>query len=143
MSKEFKLYKPESIYDYYGYDLSKERNIVRIVKKISSLVRKTPEYEIWASIKRRGYKQCPICGKPPENARPEVHHEPLTLFEIIYNYVTELINNDEILNYTPIEIAYKIMEKHLNDKVQSVTICEFCHKEIHNLRKLHGEVSEE
>jgi len=141
--KKFKLYKLDSIMDYFGYDLTKERHISRLTKKISSIVRKAPEYEIWASKKRRGYTRCPLCNRTPDAAKPEVHHEPLTLYEIIYNRIIELIENEEILNYSPTEIAYDILAKHLDDKVDSITICELCHKEIHNLRKVEGKISEE
>jgi hypothetical protein len=129
--------------DYFGYDLTKERHISRLTKKISSIVRKAPEYEIWASKKRRGYTRCPLRNRTPDAAKPEVHHEPLTLYEIIYNRIIELIENEEILNYSPTEIAYDILAKHLDDKVDSITICELCHKEIHNLRKVEGKISEE
>ena len=129
--------------DYFGFDLTKEKQISRLTKKISSIVRKAPEYEVWANKKRRGYTRCPICGRTPDAAKPEVHHEPLTLYEIIYNRIVELIESEEILSYAPIEIAYDILEKHLEDKIEAITICELCHKEIHNLRKAEGGISEE
>jgi hypothetical protein len=140
--KKYELYEVIDLHDYFGYDLTKEKNIIRLTKRISSLCRKTPEYDIWAKIKKRGYEKCPICGRAPELAKPEVHHDP-TLFEVIYNTVTELINKNEILNYSPIQLVNLIMEKHLNDKISSQTICELCHKEIHNLRKLNGEIDDE
>jgi len=138
----YKLYSTEDIQDYYGYDLTKEKNIIKLTKKISSLCRKTPEYDIWAKIKKKGYTACPNCGRPPDNAKPEVHHDP-TLFEVIYNVITELIEDNSILSYTPIDLAKLIMEKHLNNEVKSITICELCHKEIHNLRKLQGDIADE
>ena len=141
--KQYKLYKLEDISDYFGYDLTKPKQIEKLTRKTSNLIRKFPEYDTWAKIKRRGYTHCPICGKPPENAKPEVHHEPLTLFEIVFNYITELIDKNEILNYSPTEIARHILDQHLNDKIDSITICELCHKEIHNLRKVNGEIFDE
>jgi len=141
--KEFKLYSSIDISDYYGYDLTKTKQIQKLARFVANTSRKFPEYKVWAKIKKQGYTKCPKCGKEPEIAPPEVHHEPETLFEICYNFIEELIRNNEILNYTPIELVKEILYKHLNDQVSSITICKFCHEEIHNLRKLAGEISDE
>jgi hypothetical protein len=141
--KSFNLYCACDIIDYYGYDLSKAKDVEKLARFIANVCRKFPEYKIWARIKKRGYERCPLCGKPPEAAKPEVHHEPKTMYEIVYNYIEKLIRDNKILNYTPVEIARDILFQHLNDEVECVTICELCHKEIHNLRKASGEISDE
>jgi len=137
MTKEFKLFKPTDVHNYYGYDLAKEKSKVSLVRRICTIVRRAPEYDVWAKAKKVGYEKCPICGRDYLSARPEVHHDP-TLFEVVYNYIETLIESEEILSKSPIEIAKDILEDHLNDKVSCVTICELCHKEIHNLRKAEG-----
>jgi hypothetical protein len=143
MGKSFKLYNVYDITDYYGYDLSKAKDISKLARFISNTCRKFPEYKIWAKIKKIGYEKCPLCNKPPESAKPEVHHDPKTMYEIVYDYINELIEKEKILDYSPVEIARDILFKHLNDEVECMTICELCHKEIHNLRKASGEIADE
>jgi hypothetical protein len=100
-----------------------------VVKSLEKAFRALPEYELW-SVSHRKYlcewKDCPFNS---DISSLQVHHYPLTLFEI----VSEMI--DENLELTPYQILGKIIEIHSEDKVDSITLCKHHHAMFHEMVK--------
>jgi hypothetical protein len=123
-------------YFWWGYDMSKDKVINRLVKNIMYIVRKTPEYSYWAkNAKTYGDDTCCVCEIPYDKLsnRVDTHHYPLTLYEIIFNKLDIMIDNETIFNYTPLEFCKLIIDDHINGKVDFINICHFCHDKYHEL----------
>ena len=120
---------------WFGYDLANPKDLTKLIKKIEKLVRESPEYKFWVKKCRAGYTTCPLCKTHSEIDPPEVHHEPLTLYEIVEDVLNKHIDVD-IENLLPIDIVKEVIQLHLNNKVGYKVICSSCHERIHNLRRL-------
>jgi len=134
-------YKP-TLFNWYGYDLSKSSSLKKLIKKLERLIRNSPEYKIWADECRKDYDRCPRCNTPSEIDPLEVHHTPETLFDIVENKITALLKEDEekfIKFYKPIDIVKIILDMHLNNEVSYEVLCSSCHKREHNERKIKKE----
>jgi len=125
-----------SYVDWYGFDLTNPRKIEKLIKKLEQIIRKCPEYKIWADYCRRGHYICPKCNTSKEIDPLEVHHAPKTLFEIVFDVVQKHIDDDSILKLKPIDIINEVLCLHLDNKVSYEILCSSCHERFHNEEKL-------
>ena len=128
-----------SVYDWWGFDLSKPSSLKKLIKTLEQLIRKSPEYKIWANKCRSNYDFCPKCGVEKYIDPLEVHHSTKTLYEIVEETIDKHIENNEehfIKNISPIDIVKEILLLHLEDKVDYEILCSSCHERLHNERKL-------
>jgi len=119
-------------------DFESEGELIRYAKKLAQVYRKLYEYSEWSKARQRGTDKCENCGIEFEEdvIKPNVHHEPLTLTEIILKTIDEMLQNDETVN--SFTILERVHEKHMNDEVGYKVLCECCHKMIHRKRKKEG-----
>jgi len=129
--------------------LKDNKAYTRFIKKLASSIRATIEYKYWADTIRDKYTSCQKCGwSTLEGAKLEVHHEPLTLFEIIDAHVRQKSikvdkKNDKIeILQTPQEIISDILKYHLDNQIGHRVLCECCHKREHSGSEIKFEIFE-
>ncbi len=117
---------------WWGYDLSRPQSYTKCIKQLVRIARLTPEYAEWQKeSKKNAGDQCPICGVEYIYVRPETHHYPLTLFEVIESKLQDYIHANSIDLITPLQLIKEVMEDHLHDKIQFVVLCKTCHEKYH------------
>lgn len=116
---------------YYNYDLNNSKDFAKLIRKIESVIRKSAEYDVWQIRTKIGTYCCPICKQDPNIVNLESHHHPVTLYDIVANYIEQLIN-DNNLTVRPLIIADEIMQAHLRNEIEHVIICKHCHEKFHN-----------
>lgn len=117
---------------WWGYDLGRPQSYTKCIKQIVKICRITLEYAEWQKESKSGAGElCPICGAEYMYVRPETHHYPLTLFEVVENKLQEYIHSNFIDEITPLEFIKEIMTDHLNDKVEYIVLCKSCHEKYH------------
>jgi len=110
------------------------KDIKKIAKKLATIYRKFPEYNIWSSYKANSKSECEICGisLKRHDVKVNVHHEP-TLTEVIIDIIEKKI--DEKDYFTTIDVLKEVHDKHLNNEITYMVLCECCHRRLHQSRK--------
>jgi len=110
----------------------------KVVKKIENAIRTLPEYKEWAKRRASEYQYCQLCKIPFDETglRREVHHTPLTLYEIVVQVINELIDAQE--HITSAKVIGEVINRHLSNEVGSLVLCPCCHKRLHYERKEYG-----
>lgn len=117
---------------WYQYDLSNERQFVKCIKQLEFMVRKSMSYTAWQKRTKYAVSSCPICGESFSYVRPESHHHPITLFDIVENILQKHIDLNDMNDYTDFQIAEEIMEQHFAKKVDYIVLCKHCHEKYHD-----------
>lgn len=117
---------------WYRYDLSNERQFIQCIKKLEFIVRKSLSYDSWQKRTKYAIDTCPICGESFEYVKPESHHHPRTLFEIVEGVLQKHIDLNDLNDYTDFEICDEIMQAHFKKQVDYIVLCEHCHKKYHD-----------
>ena len=122
-------------------ELSEEKfnkYLMKIAKSLGEIVRKTHEYKKQVENQKNGVENCEICDIEfdyKKGIEKHLHHEPLTLAEIIYN----IINIDYIskgnYEFSSIDIIKDTLNAHVKGLVDFMIICDCCHRRIHKQRK--------
>jgi len=139
--KKIKLTMPESMEYYSNITTDKER--AKFVKRIERLVRSSLEYRDYIQFLKEhiGLDSCVFFqnvtnGEKGKRGRIsiELHHEPLTLFDIV-NIVLRKYQ-EEGLPINDLIIADEVMALHYENKVGLVPLSKTAHEIIHNSTKL-------
>ena len=66
-------------------DFADEKELTRFIKKCVSMVRQTIEYRDWANYIKdmMGHKICLFTQESADELTVEIHHHPLTLFDLV------------------------------------------------------------
>ena len=121
----------ESSY-WWGYDVSNPQQYTRIIKLLVKIARLTPEYAEWQKESKKGAgDMCPVCGAEYIYVRPETHHYPLTLFEVIEGKMQEYIHSNFLDQIQPLNLVKEVMKDHLDGRVDYVVLCKACHEKYH------------
>jgi len=118
--------------EWNGFDLSSDSQYTKMIKKIEFLIRKSFQYDIWQKRSKIGVKECPICEENLYYVKPESHHYPLTLFDIVDNKLQYLIQKNELDNYDEFDICQMVMHDHIMGQVDFVVLCKQCHEKFHD-----------
>jgi len=118
--------------EWLGQDLSSEKIYTFVIKKIEFLVRKSFRYDMWQKRSKVGAKDCPICKENFYYLKPESHHYPRTLFDIVDNILQHHIAENDIDECTEFEICDEVMNEHFQNKVDFVVLCKQCHEKYHD-----------
>ena len=117
---------------WWGYDLSRPQTYTKCIKQLVRIARLTLEYAEWQKETKKGVgDQCLVCRADFMYVRPETHHYPLTLFEVIENKLQDMIHNNTIDEIEPLEFLRAVMRDHLNGKVEHIVLCKACHEKYH------------
>lgn len=117
---------------WYNYDLSNQAQFIRCIKKLEYLVRKSMSYDLWQKRSKYSVTECPVCGESFEFVKPETHHHPRTLFDIVEGVLQKHIDINDLDDYTDFQICEEIMHAHFSKKVDYIVLCKHCHDKYHN-----------
>lgn len=117
---------------FYKYDLSNERQFINCIKKLEFMCRKSFSYDSWQKRTKYPISQCPTCGESFEYVKPETHHFPRTLFEIVEGVLQKHIDLNDLNDFTDFEICDEIMHAHFDKKVEYIVLCKQCHEKYHD-----------
>lgn len=117
---------------WYKYDLSNERQFIRCIKQLEFMVRKSMSYDSWQKRTKYAVSECPLCGESYEFVKPETHHHPRTLFDVVEGVLEKHIDLNNLNDFTDLEIADEIMQAHFQKKVQFIVLCKHCHEKYHD-----------
>jgi len=117
---------------WYRYDLTNEAHMVRCIKQLEFMTRKSMSYNSWQKRTKYAVTECPTCGESFEFVQPESHHHPVTLFDIVEGILNKHIDLCDLNDFTDFQIADEIMQAHFNKKVQYVVLCKHCHAKYHD-----------
>ena len=106
--------------------------MLSFTKKCVSLIHASPEYRDWATYVKEmlGYKTCALTNESSEQLTVDIHHHPLTIFDI-----TNIILNTYIANqksFTSLVIAKDVLHLHYNDRVGFIPLVSSLHEKYHN-----------
>ena len=117
---------------WYKYDLGNEAHYVRCIKQLEYMVRKSMGYDSWQKNSKFSVTMCPICGEDFEFVKPESHHHPFTLFDIVDDILQKHIDLNNLDDFTDFEICEEIMDMHFTKKVKYIVLCKHCHDKYHS-----------
>ena len=117
--------------EWCGQDLSNEAHYTKTIKKIEFLIRKSFQYDIWQKRSKIGVKKCPICNEDLYYLKPESHHYPETLFDLVDNCLQDHIQKNDLDELDEFDISQEIMHKHKMNQVSYVVLCKQCHQKYH------------
>jgi hypothetical protein len=117
---------------WYDYDLTDERSVDRLIKKVEKIVRLTFEYDVWQKRTKILKSECPVCKLHFIYVKPESHHHPATLYDITQMVVSQRIAEGTMLEATGLEIVQDIIDLHSLNKVNYIVICKQCHEKYHS-----------
>lgn len=121
------------------YDLSMTRNsfvdekaMSSFVRKCISAVRQSPEYREWVAYVKDvlGFKTCVFTEETSDELTIEIHHHPLTLYEIVELEIVRHINNN--YEFCSMDIVKRVMELHYSNNVGYLPIVSSLHEKYHN-----------
>jgi len=117
---------------WYKYDMGNEAQFVRCIKQLEFLVRKSMSYDSWQKRTKYAVSECPTCGESFEYVKPETHHHPQTLFDIVEGVLQKHIDLNNLDDYTDFDICQEIMDLHFHKKVMYIVLCKHCHEKYHD-----------
>lgn len=138
-------------YDYESTYVSSKNISEKVIKKIESIVRGSNEYKDWVAYLKNelDMKKCPILPKLQADKYGvgiEIHHYPLTLYDITEAIARKMLNQPASLDSDKdapenkesiFKIASAVMEEHYKSNVGVVplttTLHEMCHSRMYVL----------
>jgi len=113
-------------------EVADSKELTRIIKNIETQVRRSYEYRLWRNyiLETVGHKYCALTGEVNDEVTIELHHHPLTLYDIV-----DILINDHIVKEVPFctfDISTKVIELHYSNKVGYIPLCKTLHEKYHN-----------
>jgi len=142
-SKEFiksiKRTIPEAM--EYHVSISNDRDKKKFIARIEKMVRSSLEYRDYIAFLKEniGLDSCVFFqnvtnGTKKSRISIEIHHEPLTLFDIVNVVLSKYQSEGQELN--DLDIADEVMKLHYENKVGLVPLSKTAHQIVHNSTKL-------
>lgn len=133
-----KIDKPEQM--DYSFTFANDREKVKLIKRIEKYVRSSMEYRDCIAFLREyvGMDACAFFSnvnkETSKRIRIEIHHSPLTLFDIVAIVVEKFLATGTPLN--DLLIADEVMELHYKNMVGLIPLSKTLHEVVHNSDKL-------
>ena len=133
-----KIDKPEEM--EYSFTITNDREKVKFIKRIEKYVRSSMCYRDFIAYLREyiGMDACAFFSnvnkETSKHIRVEVHHSPLTLYDIVAIVVEKFLATGTPLN--DLYIAEEVMELHYKNMVGLIPLSKTLHEVIHNSDKL-------
>ena len=111
-------------------DSTEER---RFIKNVERLIRSSIEYKEWVFFVKDSLHLdiCAFTGESDEETGDiEIHHHPLTLYDIVQAVVDTYVMQDQ--EFCSFEIAQEVIDLHFKLKVGFVPLLGSLHKKFHN-----------
>lgn len=120
----------------YNVTLTTDRDQVKFIKRIETVVRTSMEYRDYINFLKDyvNMKHCAffnnIENSQGSKVRIEIHHEPLTLFDIVQTVLNKHL--DEGIPINDLFIADEVMELHYKNQVGLIPLSKSVHQIVHN-----------
>ena len=113
-------------------EFTNEKDQVKFIKNVETAVRRSNEYRYWTSYitDALGHTTCSLTKESMHECTIEIHHHPITLFNICIAVIQDLINKQE--KFCSFDVSTKIIELHFQDKVGYVPLLSSLHEKYHN-----------
>ena len=125
---------PEEI--EYTVSLNSDRDKIKFIKRTEAIIRSSLEYRDYIAFLKDyvDMNHCAFFNKV-ENAqgsrvRIEIHHEPLTLFDIVQTVLNKHL--DEGIPINDLFIADEVMDLHYKNQVGLIPLSKSIHQIVHN-----------
>ena len=137
-------HKTVSIPEIKGYDysmnLSNDKNIKRGIKEIEKIIRSSQEYKDYIKYLKENVDmtRCAFFKNVNSNVskvKIEIHHEPLTLYDIVETVLNKHIDEDNGC-VNAYDVAEEVMRLHYQDEVGLIPLSITLHKMVHNSDKI-------
>lgn len=112
------------------FDSDKDKD--KFIKKCVGIARSLPEYKEWVKYVKDmlGYRTCSLTGENGDEVTVEIHHHPLTMFDITSIIIDTYLKNNK--KFTSMNILNDVMTLHYNNKVGFIPLCTTYHEKYHN-----------
>lgn len=137
--RNLKITKPESM--EYQVNLVTEKDKIKFIKTVERLVRASLEYRDYIQFLKEniGLDSCIFFQKITASStkrkiKIEIHHEPLTLYDIVSVVLTKY--QEEGLEINALDIADEVMDIHYQNMVGLVPLSKTAHEMVHNSTKV-------
>ena len=124
----------------YTVSLNTDKDHIKYIKRMEQIIRSSMEYRDYIAYLKE-YVDMTHCAffNNVENGqgskvRIEIHHEPLTLFDIVKTVLNKHI--DESIPLNDLYIADEVMNLHYTNKVGLVPLSKSMHQIIHNSNEI-------
>lgn len=109
-----------------------EKTFNSFIKKVGGLVRGTIEYRDWVSYVKDvlGFKHCAFTNESGEELTIEIHHHPLTLFDVVEVVLATYIKND--IEFSSLDIARETLLLHYTNNIGYIPMVTSLHEKYHN-----------
>lgn len=124
----------------YSVILNTDRDKEKFIRRIENVVRSSMEYRDYVVFLKEhvNMTHCAFFNNMENGqgsrVRIEIHHEPLTLFDIVQTVVNKCI--EEAIPLNDLFIADEVMELHYTNKVGLIPLSKSIHQIIHNSNEL-------
>jgi len=105
----------------------------KFIKSVERLIRSSIEYREWLSFLKDSLQMniCVFTGETDEETNDiEIHHHPLTLYDIVQAVIDSKIMKD--MPFNSFDIAREVIDLHFKLKVGFVPLLRSLHKKFHN-----------
>jgi len=109
-----------------------EKEFNRFVKSVERLVRSSPEYREFINFTRESLNAdvCSFTGETEdESGDVEIHHYPLTLFDIVRGVIDDFIFKDQ--EFSSFDITSEVIKLHFQLNIGFVPLIGTLHKKFH------------
>ena len=126
--------------DGYHVSISTDKEKERFIKRIERIVRKSGEYRDYIQFLRQNLDMdsCAffnnVTKKTNSKIRIEVHHEPLTLYDIVKILTEKYLQTGEEID--DLLIAEEVTRIHYTNQVGLIPLSKTLHEVVHNSNKL-------
>lgn len=113
-------------------DFTDGKERFKFVKKVEMLIRSSPEYKEYISYiyDVMGVYKCQVTNELRNEVPTEIHHHPITLFNIVNGIVGR--NIEQCKEFCSYDVALEAMEMHFKLQAPFVVLIESMHKKYHN-----------
>lgn len=124
----------------YTVQLNTDKDKIKFIKRIEQLVRSSMEYRDYIAYLKEyvDMKHCAffnnVENEQGSKVRIEIHHEPLTLFDIVKTVINKFIEESIPLN--DLYIADEVIELHYTNKVGLIPLSKSVHQIVHNSNEI-------
>ena len=124
----------------YSVSLDTDKDKLKYIKRVEQIVRSSMEYRDYISFLKNNVNmdRCAFFNGVENTSgakiRIEIHHEPLTLFDIVKTVIYKFM--DEGMPLNDLYVADEVMNLHYTNKVGLVPLSKSVHEIIHNSNQI-------
>lgn len=113
-------------------DFDDDKELKKFIRSCEGIIRKSPEYKIWREylLNVLGKSKCEISGEMNIETTVEIHHHPMSLYDIVSGCVLKKLEQNK--EFTSFEISQEVIELHYKNKIGYIPLITSLHEKLHN-----------